>query len=105
MRNALLGSCIVLLLAVSSVSAQTERKKQNTPGGIVAPKGTVIAPTRPAPKSKPTTAPRGSTMAPLTKAECEGLGGKVRDGFKCDSGLACHTVDAIGVIRSACISK
>lgn len=45
------------------------------------------------------------TAAPLTKGECEGLGGKVEDNDLCGKNgqQACKTVDHHGVVRVACI--
>ena len=48
-----------------------------------------------------------TAFAPLTKQECEGLGGKVHFTLKCGrfGGGACVTVDSHGVVRSECINK
>lgn len=51
-------------------------------------------------------APKLATFAPLTKEECEGLGGHVVITLNCKGGLyTCSTIDSHGVVRSQCISK
>jgi hypothetical protein len=49
-----------------------------------------------------------TTIQTLTKAECEGLGGKVVDvlrSSKCTTGKMCYTTDKNGVIHHSCITK
>ncbi len=61
----------------------------------------------PRPSRRPTATAGGSAVAvPLTTAECEGLGGVVRNATECGVvKKACITTDQSGVIRTACINK
>jgi hypothetical protein len=100
---------LVALLAHEQAAAQSDRKKAATPGNIVAPKGAVFAPSK-APRPSNNTAPRPVSNAPLTAAECKGLGGKVESGgLSCigsgGGGQQCVTVDEHGVVRRKCLSK
>lgn len=104
MRSLLIGS-VAAVVVVASVYAQPSALKSGGYEAVVAPKSKGVAPAKPTPKSNPTTAPRGSTMAPLTASECEGLGGTVKQNFTCKGGSGCYTVDRYGVIRMACINK
>jgi hypothetical protein len=48
--------------------------------------------------------PKPVVNSALSKAECEGLGGKVKTNFPC-GGNACFTVDKNAVIHMACITE
>jgi hypothetical protein len=75
----------------------------------VAAAGVVLAQTKTT--TKPVVAPAqsqaGGTLAPLTEAECTGLGGKNFDvvSATCPSMRMCRRADEDGVIHSVCISK
>jgi hypothetical protein len=101
--NVVATACIMMLAIGVAASAQTDRKKQNS-GGVIAPKGTVFAPAGVKPKSPSNTAPRPSTMAPLTTKECTGLGGTVSSNTICKSGKLCKRQGEDGRFHEVCIS-
>jgi hypothetical protein len=105
MRQILLTACLALIVTSTAALAQSDRKKQDGPRNVIAPKGTVFAPAQAKPKATSTTmAPRGSKNVPLTREECRGLGGKIEPKEGCASG-ACYTADPNGVVRSVCLTQ
>ena len=110
MRTAALA--IACLLALSwlplhpAAWAQTAKPADGqgttkAPQGSVAPSTTTMKPGVSVP---PDRAQRGTTMAPLTEAECHGLGGQTGSVDRCPSGRVCIRADQDGVIHQACIT-
>lgn len=96
-------------LAVSASGlAQVDRNKPaggaagTTQGTTVAPPTTTTIPTSP---GRPARAPGGLTVAPLTEAECKGLGGKIAVSNTCSGGANCIRADQDGVLHQSCITK
>ena len=61
----------------------------------------------PGTQPRPPHLPTRVTAVPLTKGECEGLGGKVDFNASCAAKgqSGCYTVDSNGVIHMACINR
>jgi hypothetical protein len=94
-------ACLVL-----SWSAWAQSKPADTPAAKM-PQGTVTAPsttTKPGTTKAPERADRATTAAPLTEAECHGLGGQTGSVSRCASGRVCVRADQDGVIHQACIT-
>lgn len=111
----LFSICVAGILISGAVEAQTDKKKEATGSNFVAPRSTVVAPQKPAPAkmapaSQTNKAPRPTFNAPLSEAECKGLGGKVESGvlgcaMSGGGGKQCVTVDQNGVVRRKCLSR
>jgi hypothetical protein len=103
----LLFACIAASTVITAAEAQTERRKPGV-GNEAVVKGIKVAPAKSQVKTPTNTTPRPTTLAPLTAAECEGLGGKVVQSVYCigpSSKGACQTVDQNGVVRTKCINR
>jgi hypothetical protein len=105
----LTGLCFAIAVAIAtSGSALSEENKSS--GTAVAPaQGQAVAPTtsgKPAGPVGPGKVTGGTTVAPLTEAECIGLGGKPAVNVsQCASGSNCIRADEHGVLHSSCITK
>jgi hypothetical protein len=84
---------VLILFASPSAVARNALHLPQKPARL--PNRTVIGPHHPV------------TAMPLTKAECEGLGGTAKSVVTtvCASGQKCVTVDENNVIHAACIDK
>lgn len=97
------------LLVSTSGFAQMDRNKP--PGGAAGTtQGTTAAPptatTMPTNPGRPARAPGGLSVAPLTEAECKGLGGKIAESSStCSGGANCIRADQDGVLHQSCITK
>ena len=107
--TSLAAACFAGTLAVSaSVFAQMDRNKPaggaagTTQGTTVAPPAATTTPTSP---GRPARVPGGLTVAPLTEAECKGLGGKLAVSNTCSTGADCIRADQDGVLHHSCITK
>jgi hypothetical protein len=102
--------CFAVAFALStSVSAQTERNRPAGTAGAPVQGGTMAPPATAAPPStgptRPVRAPGGVNVAPLSEAECKGLGGKLAVGPSCSTGVDCVRADQDGVLHHSCITK
>ena len=104
MRNAILA---LLVAAIGGTQAGGPAYAQSTLGTIFSnPGGGVYRATKNPPKSSGHIVPRNTAYTPLSKQECEGLGGKVHFSLSCkSSGYVCATVDPHGVVRTQCLTK
>lgn len=109
MRVLTIFAGIALTLVVAIATSGSALSQQNKPAGTAgAPaQGQAVAPTKP---GKPggvqsDKATGGLTVAPLTEAECRGLGGKPAvDAAGCASGSMCIRADQDGVLHRSCIT-
>jgi hypothetical protein len=108
---------LIFALALgSSISAFAQTEQRRAPGAADGPvQGGTMAPPattrKPKGSGSPVRAPGGVKVAPLTAAQCTGLGGKIassgQGSLTCDKAGqdTCYTVDKDGVIHHACIDN
>jgi hypothetical protein len=106
--NRLAAVCLAGMVALSGTAfAQSDRNKPagaagTTQGTTAAPSVKETGPTGPGRQARP---PGGLTVAPLTTAECKGLGGKLAESNRCATGQDCIRADQDGVLHHSCITK
>jgi hypothetical protein len=107
MRVALILTSVISVAMTSFAFAQSERIRpgNGAAGGTLHEEGVAPAKRRkPAGATDTVRSPKPVVNSALSKAECEGLGGKVKTNFPC-GGDACFTVNKDGVIHMACITE
>ena len=107
MRTVIILAGLIAFALTTTASAQTERMRPSGAAGGAVQGGAMAPPAtggKPAGAANPVRPPVGGVNAQLTKAECEGLGGKVRPNVYCSLG-ACWTTDKNGVIHNICITE
>jgi hypothetical protein len=104
MRTATIVCLIGLLAFTESAVAQSERKSVSPGAASVQPSGSMTPAQRSA-NPRPPQSAGAKAIAPLTEAECKGLGGAVKDVLisQCASGRDCARADQDGVIHTLCI--
>ena len=104
MRTATLS---LLAAALCGAPAIEPANAQSALGSIFSNPGSGVSRTmKNPPRSSGHAVPRKAAYVPLSKQECEGLGGKVHFSLSCkSSGYVCATVDPHGVVRTQCLTK
>jgi hypothetical protein len=99
----ILAAIVAAPLSVGGASAQQQKQIQSWGFGGLAPR-TYTTP-RQSNQGGAANKLKQASLAPLTKEECEGLGGIVTVNFHCKSMSICTTVSPNGVVRRLCINK
>lgn len=113
MTKALFRLCagsIALALACPTVAsvAQERQDSRSSIAGQAMPAGTARSAASGKAAGAGVAGQRATVAVPLTKAECEGLGGTVSWTLKCKNEghqEACVTVNPFGWVRTACIDE
>lgn len=101
----LIASPLWLAAAPAMAQSASQPTGKAISGVTTTPKQMMQAPGKRPLRIEPQT--KVTTAMPLTKGECEGLGGTVAVNLACSKKgqEGCYTVDSDGVIRVACINK